>query len=901
MKQNKSFFKRILSLVTAIMIFASVFTFGTAFAYTPSMSDEDVSGLLKSLNIIDFSIDLPDSTVTRENFAVYVANMLNIGESATGKRYFADVENTAYSSKAINTLAEMGIISAVADKYFNPGAKITMAEALKMLVCAVGAKGYAEAKGGYPYGYDAVARELKIYSGSDAETITTSVAANLVYKTMTVPIVDYNSISNDSVSYKKSEDNILSAYWNIKYNEGIVTSVYGATITGEEVKNSDELAIDGTLYKSVIDLGDTTELIGEYIDYFYYDKKDNTDKQIMFIAKNDGGGKEKLCISIDDFEGYSDSEVTYSDSKKDGRSKAQSLSAHRLIYNGVELGSDVEKTMKSLNKGFIYVIDANVDNVYDTVVVFDFLNFYVSAKTNDVLYNKLNSNEYADLTKAEFLSIRDTDGNVLTKDEIESGMLLSAAMSKDGKSVWLYKSNVEFSGTVEQINENDEKIKVDGKDYDIEPSYKEQLLASIHPGSTSYFILDRFNKIAHASIQSSDDMKLGYIIAYTIDGVFNDVLKIKMLTADSAIKTMTIGDAVTVDGERFRNDGAAKTKNVLDNINGERVVRYKDSEDGSISKLDTTMLNTAHESVESSLSAEYYETTTNKWYNSYYLGRRAYLSTATKVFYIPTDSTDDVDFKCSNPAFMMLNDASYYADAYYTSTLNGTSQAAVVKYSLDNIKANIASQKGYFIYKDTEERLSDSGETVRYIMGFNGVTEASYEVDDTVSLDGIDKGDMVMFSFDSRGRVINKGGTSYMMVYDASKSIEEQRDDAGKHWLPLSDSIQEKTGHKYLLYKYIGSGNHYRTENQLSYGKAVKKFADETVKISAKSDLEVTEIISVKNLKIVVVEKNSRGEIEIRTGSMADIITAETTLENCSKIFFWTNVGAGRGVFVYNI
>ncbi|MDD6915827.1 MAG: S-layer homology domain-containing protein, partial [Eubacteriales bacterium] len=143
MKQNKSFFKRILSLVTAIMILASVFTFGTVFAYTPSMNDDSVSSLLKSLNIIDFSIDQPDSTSTRENFAVYVANMLNIGESTTSKRYFADVENTAYSSKAINTLAEMGIISAAADKYFNPGAKITMSEALKMLVCAVGAKGYA--------------------------------------------------------------------------------------------------------------------------------------------------------------------------------------------------------------------------------------------------------------------------------------------------------------------------------------------------------------------------------------------------------------------------------------------------------------------------------------------------------------------------------------------------------------------------------------------------------------------------------------------------------------------------------------------------------------------------------------------------------------------------------------
>ena len=174
------------------------------------------------------------------------------------------------------------------------------------------------------------------------------------------------------------------------------------------------------------------------------------------------------------------------------------------------------------------------------------------------------------------------------------------------------------------------------------------------------------------------------------------------------------------------------------------------------------------------------------------------------------------------------------------------------------------------------------------------------EFDDAVSLDGIDKGDIVMFSFDARGRVINKGGTSYTMVYDASKSIEEQRDDDGKHWVPLSDAVQQKTGNKYLLYKKADWAN-YRAENQLSYGKAVKKFADETLKISSQSNLEVTEIISAKNLKIVVVERNSRGEIDIRIGSMADIITAESTTENCSKILFWSGVGAGRGIFVYNI
>ena len=901
MKNMKKSLLKILSVVTAAVIFVSLVTGIGAFAYTPSMQDESVHGLLKQLNIIDTTIDPADGTVTRENFAVYVANMLNIGEAATDKRYFADVENTAYSSKAVNTLAEKGIISASSDKYFNPGTKITMSEAIKMLVCAIGAKDYAEAKGGYPHGYNSVARELGIYSGSDSQTITTAVAASLIYKTMTVPMVDYDSISSDSISYKKSDDNILSMYWNIAYSEGVVTSVYGITISGSEAKSKDEIAIDGKLYKSVIDMGDTTEIIGEYINYFYYDKDDNSDKQIMFIAKNDNSGRERLCIDIDDFKGYTENEIIYNDPKNNGKSKKQSLGAHKLLYNGVELGSDVGKTMQSLNKGFIYLVDVNSDKIYDTVIVFDFSNFYVSAKTNDVLYNKLESNAYADMTKAEFLSILDTDGNVLTKEEIEAGMLLSLAKSKDEKSIWIYKSNVEFSGAVQSISTADKEIKIDDNTYEIDASYADMLLASINPGDTSFFILDRFGKIGYASVKSSDDMKFGYIIAYNMSGAFDDELKIKMLNEDSTITTKSVGDSVTVDGEKLNKDGAAGTKNVFDNVKGELLVRYKDDENGKITKIDTTTVNNSHESKESSLFAEYYETSNTKWYNSYYLGRGAYLSSATKVFYVPTDSTDDSDYRCANVGYMLLNDVSYYADAYYTGSLNGTADAAVVKYSLDNIKSNVASQKGYFIYRDTEERLNADGESVRYIMGISGTAEATFEVDDAVSLDGIDKGDIVTFDFDSKGRVINKSGKSYTMVYDASKTIEEQRDDVGKHWIPLSDAVQEKTGHKYLLYKFISSDNHYRMENQLSYGKAVKKYADETIRISSKSDFEPTEVINTKNLKFVVVERNGKGEIEVRIGDMSDVITAETTTDNCSKILFWSGVGVGHGVYVYNL
>lgn len=899
MKKNNTHMRKILSLIAAFAIIANIFAGLTAFAYTPAMPDEDIFGLLKQLNIINTEVDAADANVTRENFAVYVANMLNIGENATDKRYYADVENTAYSSKAINTLAERGILSAAADSYFNPGLEITKDEAVKMLVCAVGGKAYAEAKGGYPFGYNSVARELGINISGDNGSITTTQAAQLVFKTMTVPMVDYDAISSESVSFRKSDDNILSMYWDISYDMGTITSVYDLTFDGEEAEEKDEVSINGKKFKSNIDLGDTTQLIGKYVDYFFYDKEGSTDKQIIYISENTNQGKERLNISIDDFEGYTEDTINYSDPNKNDKSVKVDLGAHRLIYNGMELGSDVEKTMKSLNKGYIYVIDADVNGTYDTVVVFDFENFYVSAKTNDVIYNKLKTDSFADMRNADYLSLRDTDGNVLGNSDIEANNLLSVAKSKDGKRIWAYKSNTTFNGTVETINGTDKKIKVNDTMYEIDPSYADSLMSTTNAGDKKYFVLDMFSKIGYASTESTDDMKYGFVVAYSIDGIFESELNLKLLTEESELKVITVSDAVSVDGERYKNDSASKLKNILDNVKGEKLIRYTEDAEGKITRIDTTTVNYGHESEESSLTAAYYETENSKWFNSGYLGRKAFVDGNTKVFYVPTFTAEDADYKCANISYMLLYDAGYNADAFYSSNLNGIASAAVVKYSLDNITKNISSQKTYFIYDDVEEKLNADGEAVRFINGISGVGEGSFEVADDVSLDGIDKGDMVIFSYDSRGRII-KMGTDYTMVYDASKPIAEQRDDEGKHWVPMEQAVKDK-GYNYLLYKNVGSGNYYRMENQLSYGTAVKKYSDGIIAISSESTSEITEVVNSKNLTVIVVEKNNRGEIEIRKGGTEDIVTSESGAANVSKILFWNGVGAGKGIYVYNI
>ena len=95
-------------------------------------------GLLKTLGILDKETDDINSGMTREDFAVSVSRMLNIHTDESAVRYFSDVEQSGYAVSAINALVERKIISCSSDNRFRPMEYVTVQEAIKMLICALG-------------------------------------------------------------------------------------------------------------------------------------------------------------------------------------------------------------------------------------------------------------------------------------------------------------------------------------------------------------------------------------------------------------------------------------------------------------------------------------------------------------------------------------------------------------------------------------------------------------------------------------------------------------------------------------------------------------------------------------------------------------------------------------------
>lgn len=92
--------------------------------------------------------------------AAYLAAKLTVTEFMSTEQYFSDVNSAHWAYGAVGTAVSSGIVSQ-ADK-FEPEGMVTLEQADKMFVCALGYTPRAESLGGYPVGYVQTANRLKL-------------------------------------------------------------------------------------------------------------------------------------------------------------------------------------------------------------------------------------------------------------------------------------------------------------------------------------------------------------------------------------------------------------------------------------------------------------------------------------------------------------------------------------------------------------------------------------------------------------------------------------------------------------------------------------------------------------------------------------------------------------------
>lgn len=889
--------KKIITFVIMIIMLCNLFSIVTfASEDTDSLTQHRAYDFLSTLGII--SSDDDASSLTREIFAVYLAKMLKIDDYETDVRYFVDVEKDAFSANAINGLVKLNAISVSEDRLFRPSDPITYNEALKMVIACLGGNELALAKGGWPTGYYAVATSLRITTSvADFNSITVYEAADLIYRAMEVNTRMH--YSGEDYSFTSSESSILSSQWNIEYGEGIVTSIYGASIdSSKRVTERNEIYVGDKKFKLSNISEDVFSLFEQEIGFYYYDT-DDVAQEILFIFCTDSREKRNIEIDIQDFISLQGKKISFYNNKRD-KVENHTLSTVKIIYNGAELGNDVQNTLKNLNKGRLNIIDEDSDGKYDTVFIFDYRNFYVGNYLESVLYNQLNNSDKIDLNEVEYLTIRNEKNEDILMSDIGKNDILSVAQSKDGESVIIRKNPPSFTGKVDSYtNQDGGAITIDGLEYKVEKSYSETLFNYAKLSGTFIFNVDVFGNICYIKASGDDQFNIGYLVACArSDGAFADHLMFKIMDENGEMKVYEIKDSIRVDGELYKANKVDRLESVIANRASGKLIAYTVNEDQKLLRIDTSYKNTGYESERNSFTALFGNLDEKRWYNDLNLAKKIPVKGNTKAYLVPlSGTTNEEKYAVKTVNEILISDVSYYADAYMLDLENGFADAVLVAYDeATDLITNKDTRTVPFVFIEMTMKLNESGDAATYITGCTPNGLESYEVCDNVSFDGLEQGDFIRLWYDVKGRVIKSGSATddFSLIYDCSKSISEQMTD--KNWLKIAGD--------FLVYKPSGlvtNMSSYRSNFQVSYGTAVSVSTDGVLRISSSEDGNMTESINTNNKKIIVVENGIRDSITARIGTISDIITYEHSGQNCSKILNVTAAGASRCIIVYNL
>lgn len=143
-----------------------------------------------------------EDNITRAEFAkiVCIIKGMSAEESESADTVFPDVSIDHWASGYINIVQGLGIINGYEDGTFRPEENITNAEAVKMLVVALGYEPFAADNGGYPNGYMMAASRFGVLENVTLvfdKPATRKDAFTLVYNSLGTPIMEQTTYGPD--------------------------------------------------------------------------------------------------------------------------------------------------------------------------------------------------------------------------------------------------------------------------------------------------------------------------------------------------------------------------------------------------------------------------------------------------------------------------------------------------------------------------------------------------------------------------------------------------------------------------------------------------------------------------------------------------------------------------------
>lgn len=532
----------------------------------------------------------PDNLVTRAEITKMIVSALNETNSAVaaaGSTKFTDATRH-WATGYINQGIVSGFINGYNDVEFGPDDNVTFIQAQKMLVAALGYNTYAQAQGGWPNGYKAVAGSTGITNGvsaNDNDQLTRAQVAIMINNTMDVPLCVITNYETDvwgniqpKLEVKDGEGKNYQTLFTKKYDtykvygRVIATSKTNSSIDNDMVTFQVEKAnnFDDTYIKSTDDVVIEDMYIGnsnadEYLRTYaeVLIQKDENDEFTIISVSPVAANKTVTVFAenIDETKTDLSNNVIYFYPENSVRNSVKYKLDSEVEYyvNGVEMGSFDEDALNTyvINNSSATVTlqketkqGSSVTNDYNVIMI----TTYVTAVVDEVIEK---STQYSINFKDQSTGIKtslkvekddDTkqysfilDGEIISPEDIEENDVLSISYDETVSFADSNFYNVQVSrNTVEEvkctgINSIGDEFTIGGEKYAIATG-----MSMTPETSVTYDIyLDIFGNIAYMT-ETDSAKKLG-ILSNVYQKNNGDYIA-EVITSEGKVKEYLVSD-----------------------------------------------------------------------------------------------------------------------------------------------------------------------------------------------------------------------------------------------------------------------------------------------------------------------------------------------------------------------
>lgn len=549
----------------------------TTFADMADNSAKNEVEILNGLGIVseyENGLFYPDLPMVRGVFANWLAHFMTDEVPTATSNLFTDIDDYQYKDE-ICYLYDNGLLKLNEDCTFNPYSFITVREASAMVIRLLGYEQMTDYKGGWPSGYDNVARSLGLISGmAPNDYLRRGPAAKILYNAIDAEYLDASSVKNDNISYER-KTGILGVLRNLYKGKDIVTATVFSGLTGDINVPDSSCFIGNEKFKLGEDVS-VEHYLGVKCEYYYYSDDNGETKTLVYIKPSSKTEMLSLNSKDVDFTKITADKIIYKD--ENGKKKEISLnSTVNWIYNNKALDKDIEDIIKKASefKGTMRLVDNG--NGYETVYVENYKNIKIqSVNTATSSFSDAISGENWNFTNKTLLL---SDGKQSVKlSKLSRGQLVELYLSDDGEFAVVLTGETKLTGEATQITKKG-KVVINGIEYNLANECEDEIVL----GVTTDFYLNRHNEIVYTEINSStkaygllDDVKEE-----------NDEVIFSIVTGTDKLNTFTAAKKIWFDGVRCEGYDEIKAK--MSGLSRYTVVLYRTNENKELEMIDTPL------------------------------------------------------------------------------------------------------------------------------------------------------------------------------------------------------------------------------------------------------------------------------------------------------------------------